>query len=260
MALNLPHAEYVTFGRSPLKFVVFQLAFPAILSVSKAEYVAAFQEAIRAEYPMVEPAQTIAGQVVVAPWDPSAPPPSISTSPLWQFLDSDRAWQLTLAPDFLALQTSAYRDFPDIRRRLQTALTALQNTIAPNLQLRVGLRYVNEIRHAEGQNPSDWAQLLRPELVGLVGSGVFDGIDQALQEIRAPVDRAHFVVKHGFFGSETPLKGPLYLLDFDCFDAETKPFDVASLLQQLETYNGMVYDLFRWTLTPKLLASFEPVG
>ncbi|MHB8620574.1 MAG: TIGR04255 family protein [Chloroflexota bacterium] len=258
MAFNLPSPPYVRFKRTPLRTVVFQVTFPPVLSISQPEYVAEFQERIRGDYPILEPGQRVAGQMILAAGDPMPPPPSVSATPLWLFLNASRDWRVTLATDFLAVQTTAYEDFRDFQSRVRVVLEALISKVSPGVQERLGLRYINEARHMNADQPSDWRKLLRPELIGIADQELLGHIDQSLQEIRVQLPDGHLVMKHGFFGADSLLKGPLYLLDFDCFDETTNPFQLDAILTKLASYNTVVHKVFRWVLQDSLFASFEP--
>lgn len=72
------------------------------MAVERRDFVAPFQEAIRCTYPVLRQEQT---QLVEFGPNGAASAP---TSTVWRFHDLEGRWRCSLAPDFIALESSAY--------------------------------------------------------------------------------------------------------------------------------------------------------
>lgn len=260
--LPFPETPYEIYERPPLVLALCQVRFPAVLSVADQAFVAPFQSAIGARYPIpskrVEMQVPIAGGVGVEP----------ARETRWQFSDREDNWSVVLAPDFVALETRAYQRFTDFVGRLEDILAATAETVRPVQWTRAGLRYINEIRPVE----ENLTGTIRNELLGpLAVPGLARRAD-TVQATQAMVLRypggLGVRITHGLFSdgttvqprrAEEPPSGAFYLLDFDAFrevaSEESLPLDAESICVQVEEFNRAIYRLFRWSVTEQFTAS-----
>ncbi|WP_322742784.1 TIGR04255 family protein [Synechocystis salina] len=132
-----------------------------MLSIEKKDFVSSFQEAIRESYPILQPEQTQSfafspqGVVPIAP------------QVTWRFVDTvDKwNWRVSLASNFVALETTAYLSRRDFLKRLENILVALNESFKPASIERFGLRYIDRI---VGQNLQDISSLVKPEIAGMM--------------------------------------------------------------------------------------------
>ena len=124
----------------PLSRVIAQVRFQTILALSEAAGVASFQETIRQDYPVF--GQEEGRDITLSPTG------EIHAAPqhVWRFADAGEEWTVAVSAAFIALETSAYTTREPFLRRLNTLFQAAQNTFAPRLVDRVGLRYVNHVQ------------------------------------------------------------------------------------------------------------------
>ena len=108
--------QEVPLARAPLDFVICQVRFPSVLSVGRDEFVATFQEALRKDYPFVE--SQIVQQLQLAAMGGDLPLMQLPSMKTYRFFSPDRRWNLTLSPDFLALQTNDYKSRSEFTGRL----------------------------------------------------------------------------------------------------------------------------------------------
>ena len=115
-----------------------QVRFPEILSIAKTEFIADFQERIRADYPLRKFSQdpyfelNDDGMKKGVTWN-------------WRFLDKSKQWRVSLATGFVSLETRFYQSRLDIIERTHTIVHALSATIKPGMTTRIGVRYVDQI-------------------------------------------------------------------------------------------------------------------
>jgi uncharacterized protein (TIGR04255 family) len=131
----------------------------------------------------------------------------------------------------------------------------LDATLALGITLRerLGLRYVDEIRHPEAKKPADWRRFLNEKLLGMVGGGELgDDVIQALQEIRLREDDGILAIRHGYLGAEVAGGEPFYLLDLDYYDERPLPLEAGQLLPQLDAYHHAMHNVWETAITDAL--------
>jgi len=247
--------------RAPgLERVICQLQFPAILKISSAPPVA-FQDSVRAEYPLFseKPPLDIA----------SGLPPQVAAlmkglpfnipSTAYEFTSADQRWTLTLTRESLALTANRYERWESFKEHLHNAAQALIEHYAPAFFTRIGLRYRDIIRRsALGLAACAWKELLRPHIVGALGSpDVAEAVLRTGHEIliRLPDGLSHVLTHHGLI-EDTETKEICYLIDADFFlDQSTETTDALKRLDFLN-YNGRLF--FRWCITDHLHEAMGP--
>lgn len=238
---------------TPLTGVLVQVRFPEVFSITKAEFIADFQERIRADYPLHQLEQ----------------PPYLElenakvrqgTIPLWRFYDAARQWRLSLTTDFVALETRAYQSRLDFTQRADAVLSALSATINPGLITRVGVRYVDRI------HSSQWEQLssfVRPEILGLYKEDYRENLNQTFNEIACKTDVGTMSARWGFMPANQthepdlmpPISVPSWFLDIDVYNEFTQlgAFDAEDIKTRITNLAGRAYGFFRWVTNDKFL-------
>lgn len=247
----LPHYEQVIFNNSCLELCLVQVKFPAIQRFSEENYMVGIKEALAEEYPLVTTEQGI--NVVVTPQGVNQVPGAT----LLRFTSIDSRWSVILSNEFVSLETREYTHFEEFRTRFSTILGQIATHLHPRHQLRVGLRYVNEFRHPDGESYETWRRLLNDELLGLSSGNVLDGkVEQSIGEVLIRRNDGLLLVRHGFLKGTTitptsahPAKtGSFYLLDLDYYDERPIKFEVETPIKQISHYNDFLYRVFRWSI------------
>ena len=162
------HYDRYQYAKSPLVEVICQLRFPTILSIGSQEP-AAFQEAIRREFPRYavrqeQPAPRVVGAGGPAPKLEAQPPVTN-----YNFVSADGLWKLNLTKDFIALSTLGYHCWEDFAQRLDKPLASFIQLYQPAFFERIGLRYVNAVsRKALGLEDVPWVSLIQPAFLGVL--------------------------------------------------------------------------------------------
>jgi uncharacterized protein (TIGR04255 family) len=237
--------------------VIAQVRFPVIVSIEKREFVAPFQEALRDTYPVLRPERIrefLMGPQEVAP---------VQSQVVWRFNDVDEKWRVSLAPDFIALETTAYASRGDFMNRLQVALRSLSEHIGPKIVDRLGLRYIDRV---SGQNVDDITMLVRPEVSGVLATPLAASAQHALSESLFMVPEAKSQLRarwgqvppHGTVDPAVlePVETLSWILDLDMFSLGSRPFDTEALVAEARTYAERIYALFRWVVTDEFLRRY----
>jgi len=249
----------VLLARPPLARVIAQARFPEILAVEKRDFVARFQEALRTDYPVLreEKTQSIFFSRTAAGRAASAPHTA------WRFCDRDESWRVSLASDFVALETDSYTSQADFMKRLAAVLRAAKDTLAPARVDRLGLRYIDRI---VGQDFELIQTLVRPEVLGLIATNTSENVVHTLAETLFKSDNpsCFVLMRTGMLPPNAvvdltaidPVPERSWILDLDAFGDQAPEFDVDWVVKQIDQYASRIYAIFRWVVTDQFLAHF----
>lgn len=251
----------VPLPRSPLVRVVAQVRFPPILAIRDPDRVAIFQDVLRETYPHLHKdrahrIETIAGE-----------PPNVHQEVIWRLADREQAprWQVSLAVDFVALDTSDYDSRQDFFDRLRTVVAAVESTFRPAEVKRLGVRYIDRLTDEAVERVDE---LLRPEILGILQSAedtppaLGDSVIHLMNDVQfLAQDGSRIRGRWGKVPSDTtydpnslePVSKPSWVLDLDMFTSEPQPFKSEEVLRTATDFAECLYWLFRWMVTDEFL-------
>lgn len=255
--LTAPPPEEVPLKDAPLIRVIAQVRFPPILSIEKKDFVGSFQEAIREKYPILQPEQT--QTFVFGPQ--GAVQPTLQLT--WRFIDIADSWRVSLAPDFIALETTAYLSRHDFLGRLENVLIALEESFDPQITERFGLRYVDRL---VGQDLQDISSLVKPEISGIMAAEFREDMHQAINEslFIIPGGEEKILARWGLvpagetFDPHTiePITEPSWILDLDMSLSKNREFSIEALMSEGQRFAERIYTFFRWAVEDDFLRHF----
>jgi uncharacterized protein (TIGR04255 family) len=265
----LPAAEPVVFRRAPIKLVFGQVRVPLMPRFGEAGFVAPLHEALRAEYPRLTREQQVSYQL--------SPQGAQTTAGeyLWRLATRDGLWSVVVAEAAITLESRAkgtedgsLYDITGLLARFERVLRSAKETFGIEERLRLGMRYINELRYPKAETLADWSKLLRPEFIGTVLPDLLEGrSDHMYQEVRVRRADGELAIRHGIIKGavigEPPQEmpdGSAYLIDLDYYDNQECQLDVEATIAQMRGYNDVLYRLFRWALTKRLYGYLEPMS
>jgi uncharacterized protein (TIGR04255 family) len=263
--MPFPITERVIYRKNPLRQVICQLKYPAILKIDVG-MPADFQEIIRKDFPIFQENNEIANLQLPEKFKHAIPQEMLGMlgsggNRQFQFKTQDESWVISLTKDFIALETSDYSNWEEYRGFLELALNALVDIYAPSFLTRIGLRYRNVIDRDElGLSDYSWHELLADFILG--GLALPEIRDEILEhkgstvvQLENNLGLAH--IQHGFVQdkSETP-SNIMYLLDNDFYTTEET--EVNNVIDKLENFNTTNRRLFRWCIKERLHGALEP--
>jgi uncharacterized protein (TIGR04255 family) len=145
MPIKVPNAT-LDLDAAPLKVAVAQVRFSPVHAVERRDLVADFESRLDKRYVPQDPqsSQTLTIQIGAAPGPALGPPAAIDI--VWPFRDDERGYSVSLANSSLAVAAdSTYHDFPQFVQEFRSAVRACTEVFAPKREMRLGLRYINEI-------------------------------------------------------------------------------------------------------------------
>jgi uncharacterized protein (TIGR04255 family) len=257
MPLHGPSPTEVPLPKAPLVSVIAQVRFPMLLTARDPHRVAIFQEAIRDQYPHLDQ-NTI---MVVPGGAPNAANESAAVVH-WRFADeaADFKWRVTLAQDFIALETRAYESRQDFMERLETILQTLGETLSPTYMMRFGMRYIDQIK---GDQLARIDTLLRKEVLGVAPCAGPD-VRQVITEFAAPAERGELLARWGRLPANMtvdpnllpPIAEDSWLIDLDVSRTGQVTFEAKGIVETARSAAGRVYAVFRWMVTEEFLKAY----
>lgn len=253
--MPFPDSPRVVYRRNTLEEVICQLKFPPILKIDT-ELPSAFQDEIRADYPLLEEASTMA---VNLPAEIVKMMPGLAGSKSYIFESGDHVWKVSLNREFLSLSTTGYKRWERFSERLTTLVSSLQHLYRPSFFVRVGLRYRNTIkRSALGLEGVDWSELLQPWILGeLSDPKVAPHVQQAIRDVLLSLvhDDAQLRLRHGIV-QPIPEQEYSYSIDGDFF--KEKRTEINHAIGLLNAFNKEAGRLFSWCIKSRLREQLDP--
>ena len=247
---------------APLISVLAQLRFPAQPGFDQRETVAPFLEALRPAYPVVRE-EAVRG-IVFQPFQSADPARAVEPKgwTIWRLFDVGGGWRVSMARDFLTLDTSAYLSHDDFIGRLQQILKAFPETLRPPVIDRFGLRYVDRI---VAPALSRITELVRGELLGVLGTPASQRILQSFSESIFELAPNRLIARWGRLppnasydpGTLSPIAEPSWILDLDMSQERTRPFNIDDVVNDARAYTQTIDTFFRWAVTPEFLTYFN---
>lgn len=257
--MAFPDSERVLYAKNPLKQVICQLTFPAILRLDS-ESPFNFQEAIIRPFPNLseEHGTDIKFMMPVVPAEGSPPNLKFQGKKVYKFTSDDGKWYVTLTRDSLALSTTEYRSWVDFQERFDESINALCDLYNLTHFTRLGLRYINVIDREElGLEGVPWWDLLSSPIAGELGDvNVRKMITGCANQVTLIMeDGTNILLNHGL-AMGSPAGKVAYLIDSDF--STTEKTEVANVRKRLKEFNNNSGRLFRWCISQSLHDALEP--
>jgi uncharacterized protein (TIGR04255 family) len=247
MALNLPDPDTARLPKSPLELVVCQIRFEKRLRAAEAAVALEFHGDLGGPNGLYPRLDEITGQELLVTGGPGVQPLAEATEVGgWRMASEDGAWVVTLMPDHVSLETTGYTTWADdFEGRLNKVIDATAKHIAPAIEQRLGLRYLDRIKELELNSIQAWDAYVRPELLGPIlhpelGPAVVAAAQQVVLNID---DQVRAALRHGPIADDQAGRVD-YLLDYDIFRQSARPFDAKGLLKSAQEFNIYALQLF----------------
>jgi uncharacterized protein (TIGR04255 family) len=253
--LVAPPAAEIPLRDAPLVRVIAQVRFPLLLRVEQRDFVAPFQEAIRVDYPVLQQEQI---QTLLVASDGTT---TTQRQIAWRFEDMARHWRVSLAPEFLALDTTAYTSRSEFFTRLRDVIVALDEHVGPKLVDRLGIRYIDRIA---GDAVHEIETLVRPEVRGILGTAVSAHALHTLTESMFAIEGGRLVTRWGLLPADAtvdpaviePISEESWILDIDMFSSEAFAVGVDRIVGDAQRFAERIYTVFRWVVTDEFLQRY----
>lgn len=241
MPLEFQPYEDVRLNKSPLTEVVCQVRFDPILRIAN-EAPARFQELVRQRFPKFMHEQPISIQIP----DPNNPSSTVSvtvTPTVSRFLTPDGNTSVSLTQDFFALSTGKYSVWEDFADDLALVSEAVDTCYGPLSTVRIGLRYVNELRPRKLglADLDEMLEVLNPSLITLLRDQPWTDVRAYHSQIELDDDGPVLVIR---LGLKRDGENPSVALDLDYFQEGTLE-GTEGLVERCERFHNAIYRAFR---------------
>jgi uncharacterized protein (TIGR04255 family) len=243
---------------APLAFVVAQVKFERVASISSEQFIAGFQEAIRTTYPRMRREQQASvlvgadGRLVTS-----------ESGVAWQFDEHPARWQVALTVDSIAISTSRYTSRTDFIDRFSTLLVAAHQWLNLRFCERLGVRYVDRV--TDSGLLARIADLVRSEVVGAaavsLGPAAVERVHSFSDSTYRLPDGASLHGRWGLLPAQVtldpaiaPVDVPSWILDLDAYSTDSEPFDATVIAERAEAFCRLIYRFFRWTVTDEFIS------
>lgn len=253
MNLKLPEPKDERLPRSPLKLVVCQVRHRRTPVVSDISVGLRVQEALGG--PDSWNLEEFFQQTFAIGPGEEAPvrPMGIGPDRGWRLISEGSGLNVTLLPTNFTLETSSYTTWGDFSGQLGVLMKAVAEAARPEAEERLGLRYVNQIEEPSVRTPADWADWIKPEVVGILRDETLGSSILATQQV-IQVDagrRMRANIRHGL--AKDPDTGRFaYVLDFDTYRQGVRGFVATGILDEAERLHRLTLQLFQAMITERL--------
>jgi len=262
--MPFPETTRVIYERNPLDRVICQLRFPPILRIDT-EIPAAFQEAIRKDFPEFHEKEEVA-LAMPQRFQKDIPADVLrqmmpTETKNYEFSSDDGNWTLNLTRTFLALTARKYRRRQEFREQLKGPLKALLDTYQPASFSRIGLRYVDIIKRSELElEDVPWSKLLQPYVLGILSSPD-DGVKKNVRTLEAKTElqledgssMARIVTALVEWQEK---KEECFMIDTDFYT--TQKTAISEVHDKIDYFHVRGSRLMQWVITGRLHEAMKP--
>ncbi|MCY3953248.1 MAG: TIGR04255 family protein [bacterium] len=259
------------FPNPPLVLTVLEIRYPELSEGFGDSEWRQMGEAVRDRLPLAE--SGLEQQVNVFVGGPASAPPSVQSRAFRRFSARDRTTALLVKPDALVIETTAYAGWTESFQPLVAeVLHAMERISQPNGVLRIGLRYIDEIRvPGIEEPPGDWRGYIDEHLLAAADPEFIPASlrpsewSEVVQYRTAP--DSMLTVRYGpQTGYAVDPAGPtrrrnphppglFFLLDSDSYwlgEAEVPEFDAEWICHRCDLLHEPVSEFFGIVVTDKL--------
>lgn len=262
-----PHRE--VFAASPLALVAAEIRFSDSARLRQQATLDEVTLAMEDRFPFAQP-------IAQADFDLTPPaPPQIQQRLKVVLTSATRTETLTVMSDSLTYETTAYADFDDLLAAVTTACDALVAAKVRPALLRIGLRYIDEVRVPDPiNNVRQWQTWIDHRLIAHLGVGP-DGVVPTMTHGITTYDLGdgnglnfrYAALNQGPIVTPEHLRrpvfepGPFFVLDFDGYHvfagAEATPLDSEVVSKSLTNVHAPCGTTFQRSITDDARALFR---
>jgi uncharacterized protein (TIGR04255 family) len=253
--LTFPDAPHVQFPNAPLKLMLGQVRFPAVLKAATPGGLAGLQEELGDEYSDFAEEQQF-GLIV----GPGGMQPT-NEARNYRFRTKDGAWSVLVNPTSVTLEASIatkYSTYEEFNARYSHIWDVVIRQLKPARLEQQGLRYVDFFDWPDVK-PADWRRYLAPALLGALGvDELVDHLEHTITDARLQLgDLGVMSLKYGLArGGPEQVVG--FLIDTDVFrQASEDDVSVETVMTRFTSFHEEIHAFFNWATTPDARGRFN---
>jgi uncharacterized protein (TIGR04255 family) len=241
---------------APLRIVAVELRFPD--TVLLPEDLKKIRKELAKDYPASDTEQGFGIELSVQGMRQQG------TVQRYVYRSRDGSHQVALTSTSVVLEARAgYEGFHHFLARWLDVLAAVEPALELDTQIRLGLRYVNQLVIEDASRGLEAAVgRVNPSLLSPFGTDGFDhSVTSSLQELRLANERGKATLRHGLQIAQDENGGApagVYVLDIDFYDDELSDYDNHRHRESLKMFNSEIWRLFRWSITDDEYERMDP--
>jgi uncharacterized protein (TIGR04255 family) len=255
MAAEVGSVDRRRLTKAPLALVAFQVNFSDVDRQMLSKAIIGFRKVLN-DRDYGELTQVRKNQLTLQlnPLGTAAPTSDLSSSTGWRFAKRNQTWSVTLFQDMLILEShgQAYEEWStSFRPRLESAIRALCEVFKPELQTRIGLRYINALSHEGAQRATFWRGRIHSAFLGPLGEDALaDAFRGSTLRVSFEFEDAMATVNTAFQPDAAFAGRTAVVFDLDIYEQEPKELSVAQVLENADRLNTRALFLFQSIITP----------
>jgi len=261
VAHNMTDVDRRRLSKAPLALVAFQANFSDLDRRLLGKEVVTFRDSLKhGDYG--ELAQVRRNQITLQVGALGATQASdSSTSNGWRFTTKDQAWSVTLFQDSLLLEAhaQAYGDWASgFRPRLEAAITALDTIFHPELEMRLGLRYINALSDERAIAPTFWRDRIHSAFLGpLADSRLGDHFRGSNLRANFEFEGLQGAVSVAYQQDAVYQGNTAVIFDADVFSQDPQEFSTPRIMSEADRLNTQALYIFQSMVTASQLEEFR---
>ena len=242
---------------SPLQTVVLELRFPEVELLPEDRK--ALRRNLAKSYPVPTTQQGVSIQLNIQ----GAIQQRQGAGRRYTYRSREGSHQVAVSSTALVLEARGrtYEGFESLLNRWLDVLDVVAPIVDLDTQLRLGMRYVNQIPVEDASEGLDaLVDRIQTALLSPLGTEGFEfSIARSFQELRMTGAQGKATLRHGL--QVPPLgeqRAGIYMLDVDFYDDDLMEFDRDRHVDQLKRFNLEVWKVFRWSITDSEYERMQP--
>lgn len=252
--------EEIHLGRAPLAKVLAQIRFPGLSALREESAVNNFVSLLDREYPLLQEKRGI--NLVVSP---SGVTQQATNQRIWSVRSRDESRTVSVAENFLALESTKYQTRDEFIAQFEQALQKLFGIVEPPYGERIGMRYINRITDQDLINGRLFS-MIRPEMLAGLAVSRPNGIElkHSLSDLLFTEGEYSIQVRCGILPANIVLDAdipvlpePIWILDIDSYIEQRMTGAASEFGQRLRILADRAYRMFRWIVNSEFIEHFK---
>lgn len=262
MSVNLSEPDRDPLSRAPVGLVACQVSFSDMERRLASKEVFRYRDTLNrglGGYGELSPIQR--NQVMVQIGGPlgAATSSETSSSKGWRLATRDNAWSVALFADSVLLESRAYQSWNEsFRPRLADAISGAIESFKPEVETRVGLRYINALSDKAATSPLYWSDKVQPAFLGALGhEGLGSFFTGSTSRGTFRFDEIHASVTLAFQPDAVYPDCTAVVFDLDIYHQGAREFALETLMDVADLLNTRALQVFQSIVTCSYLSELR---
>jgi uncharacterized protein (TIGR04255 family) len=170
---------------------------------------------------------------------------------LWTYYSGDKQKHARIEPTDFYIQYDKYESFPQLKDDFQLVFGSITKEYGNLNIIRLGLRYIDEIRIEKEDDVFDWKKYLNSNLfssLSIMTKKDRKFISRAFSNLELNYGDHNIIFKYGMFNPDypSPIKKKVFIIDIDAYKRDSIPENEVLLV--LDELHKCISNLFEYRL------------